>query len=176
MTVATSELARKYARAFLNYVQQEITEDQIEKLDQAVTAWRADQKRFFYLSLTSMSAAIKEHLVLQGLEEWGVHKVLAPLVHLLALHGRLVLLLDVMQHLVIEWRSRAGIIDVRVLSSDDLSVEQLRIVENFAERVTQKRIRLMAAREKKLIVGLRLQMETLLWECSLAQRLRRWCR
>lgn len=172
MTTQEKIIARKYAQAFFRVFGKKITENDMQSFDRLRDFYQNNSDKFFYLYLSSLTPGLKQNLILQTCDAFGLKSLLQPLVTLLAQHGRLKLLGMILQQLMVVYRENHNIMTVRLISAHPLEADEQNIMKKFLEHKTRKTIQLQLVTDPRLIAGVRLQSDTVLWEYSIAQQLR----
>jgi ATP synthase F1 delta subunit len=164
-------LAQKYAQAYMNIFGNKFTSDKENKLMAFVAAYKQNPAKFFYLGLHSLAPAVKTNLIGQEMQKFGLTQPLQPLIALLAQQGRLGLLVDVFQALVVLYKKMHGIIDVTVKSAQPLDESSLDVIRKFLMERTGKQVHMIPCIDPSLIAGVRLQGDDFVWEYSIAKQL-----
>lgn len=171
MNVQDSKLAKKYAAAFLNIYENQLSLDDYFALQQAVHFFDDNRQLLTYFKLPRILAEKKE--ALRKIQEaFNLPKVMDTLMELLLDHQRLFLIKYVFEALLILFRERNNIMTFSIISSHTLEKNQLQSIKDFLEKKTRNTILYNKEVDKKLIAGIRLQSTTYLWEYSIEQQLR----
>ncbi|MGB8366998.1 MAG: F0F1 ATP synthase subunit delta, partial [Candidatus Babeliales bacterium] len=93
------------------------------------------------------------------------------LLELLLNDNRAFLICDVLYYVCLLYRQYKNITKFAMISSHLLSEEDKKIIKHFLMQMTEQDIMYTTKIDKKLIAGIRLQSDTLLWEYSIRQRL-----
>ena len=172
MTRSEQLLARRYATAFLNLFQNEISFDQFMALKQAVAFLAERKKVLFFLSLPSLAADKKMNIMKQAFKMLELPDVCNKLMALLLHDKRASLLYDVLQFVVMLYEQRNTIMDVALSTSHEVDQQALAIVQRFLAQLTGNDVIYTHRVDKNLIAGIRAQSDTILWEQSVEKQLR----
>ncbi|MDP3788722.1 MAG: ATP synthase F1 subunit delta [Candidatus Chromulinivorax sp.] len=168
-----SELAKKYAHAYLNVFSDQHT------FQDFCSLWRASQflsehhSLLFYLSLSMIHEADKKRFIDLFFEKFHLFDSLKQLFYLLLQNKHIFLAADVLRDIYGLYKIKHNIADLQVTSSSDLSEEKLEEIKQFFTKLSGQRVEIRYAVHPGLVAGIRLQTETLLWEYSIAQQLRK---
>ncbi len=172
MIVAQSVVAKKYAQAFLNVFDKQITYEDFTHFCSAAEFFTHHKQLLFFLSWPVINAELKVKALKEALKVFKLDKpCYHQLIDLLAAHKRTFLIMEVLKQLCAQYKIRHNIMTFSIRSSHELDKEDLDILSQFLVNLTAKDIIYDYAIEKKLIAGIRLQSNTLLWECSINKQL-----
>ena len=168
-----SDIAKKYAQAYLNICGQQ------HSYEDYCTMWRAAQflsehhNLLFYLSLSMVDEVDKKRFIDLLFEKFHLFPSLKELFYLLLKNKHIHLAADTLRDIYALYKIQHKIVDLHVISSDDLSQEQIEVIKLFFTKLSGQYPKIRHAINPSLIAGVRLQTETLLWEYSIAQQLRK---
>lgn len=168
-----SELAKKYAHAYLNVYSDQHTYQDFCSL------WRASQflsehhSLLFYLSLSMIHEIDKKRFIDLFFEKFHLFDSLKQLFYLLLANKHIFLAGHVLRDIYGLYKIRHNIAQLHVTSSSDMSEEKLEEIKQFFTKLSGQHVQINFAVDPKLIAGIRLRTETLLWEYSIAQQLRK---
>lgn len=171
--LSRSDVAKKYAQAYLNVSGTEHT------FQDFCSMWRASQflsehhSLLFYLSLSIIDEVDKKRFIDLFFEKFHLLPSLKQLFYLLLKNKHISLAADVLRDIYTLYKIDHKIVDLQVISSGDLSDEQINDVTNFFTKISGQQVRAHHHVQPSLIAGIRLQTETHLWEYSIAQQLRK---
>lgn len=171
MTEVYETLARKYAQAFLNCFVTQIDQDGFDSLCELESFFRMNKKVIYFLSLASIDMQTKEKFMHKFFKQFGVEQWCDQLVHTLLINKRGQLLYLVLKQIIILYRVYHNIALFHIVSSHALSEEDIAIVQQFLAQVSSCDIIYEYTVDKRLIAGIRLQSDTLLWEYSIDKQL-----
>ena len=165
-------LAKKYAKAWLAVYPKAITLEQIEPLTNVCKFFHDHHHIGFHLKLSVIPQEKKRAVLDQIIDQFGLPKELDSLVTLLLAHKRSFLFGLVVEQIVALYKKENKIQSFIFASPTELDDRSCEEIQGFLAAKTgcviiyEKRI------DATLIAGIRLQSNTLLWECSVAQQLR----
>lgn len=173
MTIDAIPLARKYATAFLNVFIDTISIQDYCALEALKTFLTEHADLIAILKLNVISREKKIQYIEMLFEQSGLPaSSYKKLVALLADDQRLYLIVDVVKQIELLYRMRRNIEEFAIHSSHKLAKEQLEQIKNFLSQKINKHIIYKYQYNKRLIAGIRLQSDVLLWEYSIARQLR----
>jgi ATP synthase F1 delta subunit len=174
MILAHKIISKRYACAFLNQYEDLLHDDYYEELKDFSLFLRNNKWLYAYLSISSIDEQIKKDVIDR------LHSSITPsentqnLIALLRRDKRIRLLDCVLEQIIIEHQKRKKIMHFTVTSAHTLSTEdQDRIITHLKE-LTNNNTLVTFNEDPLLIEGIRIQSSTLLWEHSIAQRLRKF--
>jgi len=168
-----SDLAKKYARAYLHVFGNQHT------LDDFLSMWRASQflsehhSLLFYLSLSIIHESDKKRFIDLFFDKFHLFNSLKQLFYLLLKNKQIFLAADVLRDIYGLYKTEHNIAELRVVSSHDLTDIQLQEIESFFVKLSGQHVVLRHTVNPLLIAGIRMQTEKFLWESSIAQQLRK---
>ena len=168
-----SDVAKKYAQAYLNICGQQHT------FQDYCSMWRAAQflsehhSLLFYLSLSMVDEVDKKRFIDLLFEKFHLFPSLKELFYLLLKNKHIHLAADVLRDIYALYKIQHNIVDLHVTSSGDLTEEQLEEITYFFTQFSGQRAQIRHHVNPLLIAGIRLQTDTHLWEYSIAQQLRK---
>jgi ATP synthase F1 delta subunit len=172
MTPSMELLATKYAKAFVHVFGEKLTDEQLKALQELVALYDKNRQQFFYLYLSSISSAVKQHILLDLVARFHLRELLQPLIILLGEQGRLPLLFPIAHQIEVVFNEEHDLVEVQFMTAHELSAHNVAVMQQFLERLTGKKIQPTVIVKPELIAGVRLQSETFVWEYSIAQQLR----
>lgn len=168
-----SDIAKKYARAYLNICGQEHT------FEDYCTMWRAAQflsehrSLLSYLSLSIVNEVDKKRFIDLFFEKFHLLLSLKQLFYLLLKNKHIHLAADTLRDIYAMYKTEHHIVDLKVTSSTDLSELQIKEIKQFFNEISGQQAQISYSINSSLIAGIRLQTDTYLWEYSIAQQLRK---
>ncbi len=168
-----SDVAKKYAQAYLNVFSNQHT------FQDFCSLWRASQfllehhSLLFYLSLPMIHETDKKRFIDLFFEKFHLFDSLKQLFYLLLKNKQIFLAADVLRDIYGLYKKQHNISDVHLSSSSDLSEEKIEEIKNFFTKLSGQDVIIRHSVNQKLIAGFRLQSESFLWEHSIAQQLRK---
>ncbi len=172
MDIQANRIARKYAKAFLNYIGDTIKLSDCEKLQEAIHEFKQHSDYIILLKIPTISAKVKKKGLLLWFQALEISIDITKLLDILTYHQRLFLFPNIMKQLCAVFFDRNNSVAFSIKATVHLKQKQIDSIHTFLEHKTGKHIRSTFVQEKKLIAGLRLQSDIFLWEYSLQQRFR----
>lgn len=172
MILSQSPMAKKYAVAYLNVYQKDITKQDIQAL-QAVYVFFTKHRNFMQL-LCTMSADKSVMLrVFEKLCEYFLLPLsMKNLMQMLLKHKRICFLKDIVQNICCLYNIRNNLLLLEIQTADTLDAESIQGFERFFAQESQKKVQSRVHINDTLIAGVRLQSDFFLWDYSIASRLR----
>ncbi len=169
MNIERIEIAQKYAQAFLNLFGDSLTSEVLINLKRLQIDIKKQHAYLILLSVPLITQAKKQKLLWDLFAYYHMPQSFDRLIAVLIEHRCIELLAEVLEQIVIEYKMRHAIEDFVITSSDTLNSDQLQQVIAFIQNNVHKTIMTHVNIDKKLIAGLRLQSDTLLWEYSISK-------
>lgn len=172
MIIAHAIIAKKYAQAFLNVFDKKITYEDFKQFSVIVDFFSHNKRLLSLLSWPLIDTQLKIKALQEVLKAFKLNKsCYHELIELLVSHKRAFLILKVFEQLCLQYKIRHNIMEFSIKSSHSLEKEDLDVLAQFLVNLTTKDIIYNYVIEKKLIAGIRLQSDVLLWECSVNKQL-----
>lgn len=173
MSIISVSLARKYAQAYLSFAAG-LSDNDVDAFKVAANNLADHKEALFLLSVPCVKKddqknALKKMIVIP----YGLPESSEKLINLIVNHKRIILLADVFAAVVDLYNKRANRVAVTVASSHALDENDRVVIQKFLASITGQVIMYDYKIEKQLIVGLRLQSDTFLWEHSIQKDMRR---
>lgn len=168
--VTPAYIARRYAEAFFNVFPEAFTKKDCARLDELARFFYERRPVLFYLRLEGISSEHKVAVLEKALHEKQCD-ALAPLVKLLAQAGRLFLIPEVAEYIARICKERAHIVAMTCITVDPLTDHERKIIIDALMRVTKKDIEIHEKIDTRLIAGVRLQSDELLFDMSVRRAL-----
>ena len=165
-------LARRYATALLRVCGEQFSQDDCVAMQRAQMFFRSHAPALYFLSLPDLVSQEKKEIVQKLFEMVQLPCCFYDLALLLSRHKRLNLIAQVLAFTLKLYKEQHGIMDFRIESSASLDEAQLQTIQEFLAQKAAKSINYTQGVDKKLIAGIRLQSDTLLWEYSVRKKLR----
>jgi F0F1-type ATP synthase delta subunit len=172
MKGAREILALRYAQAFLNCFIDEIDRAYFTALCEVELYFRSNKKVLYFLSLSNIDQSMKETLMHTLFEQFGIARTGDRLVHTLLVGKRGHLLHAVLKHIISLYKRRTQIMSFLITTSHPVSNAQIAVIQQFLARASGCDIIYEYAVNKRLIAGIRLQSDLLLWEYSIDKQLK----
>ncbi len=165
-------LCRRYATAFLNLYHDQISLDDCFAIQESIPKLKAHQGWSAFFELPNVSSETRNEMITLLLKNLSLSSVLSPLVKLLDNHKRIWLLPEVLAVLRSIFFERNQLLFFQIKSCPQLSSEQLEKVVSFLMKQTKKKILYKTVEDGALLAGIRAESDILLWEYSIAKKLR----
>lgn len=165
-------LASRYARAFIHIFGGPITLDIVKKFSEIAEFIYNNKKSFFYLKVSAIPDHLKKEFFINLFKKHDAYiDGIGKLIDLLIADKRLMLMADILYELSQLYMKQHSIIDWIISSSDELSPEEKKSLEQFLVQKTAMQIVPTYAIDATLIAGIRLQSDTFLWDYSVKSQL-----
>ena len=170
-TITSTNVAKKYAKAFLHCFSSQITFADITKIAIAQQFLQDHRRTLFFLQLPQFNEAIRLSMV-----EDLVHYFLLPqqcitIFLLLISHNRSFLIPEVLSYIVLLYKEKNNVIDFSIKSSHFLDEKQKDIIKLFLDKNSGKKSMCTYVKDKNLIAGIRAQSIEYVWEYSIRKQL-----
>jgi F0F1-type ATP synthase delta subunit len=165
-------LARLYATAFFNTHGAAFSFSEYQALEEEGLFLIRHPYALFVFKLPALFDGVKISLLKSFFEEKKLSTLFQPLTDLLLKHQRLFLLPGIIKQLQVLYRERKHIEVFSIKTSHALTNEQRDLLKKILEHKTNSHILTHHRCDSRLIAGIRMQSDTLLWEYSIAKQLR----
>ena len=165
-------LARRYAQAFFNVYRQDMRDEHLPFIKKAVIFLRGHSTWSTFFDFSTARVDQQKQMIKSLLKHFELPNKLEPLVVLLCVHKRMILLPEVLAQLAGLFLAYNGLVEFTITSMPQLADEQLQILIDFLQRRSEKKVRYTCIVDQRLIAGIRAQSSLLLWEYSIAKKLR----
>jgi F-type H+-transporting ATPase subunit delta len=173
MRVKISQLARKYAIAFLNVNSSNISESVVWDVKKAYIFLKDKPELLLILTLPTMVKADKVKALEAFMKKLNLPSQFKSLFELLLKHRRPMLVGQVLKYIYLLYPTYIDSLLFDFMSATELGVEEQKELKKFIEAQAKKNVIFEVVQDKSLIAGVRLQSRSLLWECSVRDRLNR---
>lgn len=164
-------LAKKYAQAFFNVYGDQLSDKDFYNICSAGSFFARHKQVLFFLTWPIIETDIKVKAIKQALLVFHLSDPFDKLVDLLATHKRTFLIMLVLDKLCALYKKNNKIMTFSIASSHQLEADQLDILKRFLMGITGQTIMYEYKVDKKLIAGIRMESQTLLWEYSISMQL-----
>ena len=172
MLIKKEILAKKYARAFLRHAYDTITPATLAHI-QACAEYLFNEKLIYaYLAIPTIPAATKAKALSALHKKFSLPASLNQLTTVLLAHKRIDLLHGVLINIIRIIETKHNILHFTVHSSHPLTPVQQSTIASFIKKSTAAQVQLQFTIDKELISGIKIKSNTLLWESSIAHKLR----
>jgi len=168
-----SDIAKKYASAYLHVFGHQHTYQDFCSMWRAAQFLSEHHSLLFYLSLSMIHESDKKRFIDLFFEKFHLFDSLKQLFYLLLKNKHIFLAANTLRDIYGLYKKQHNISDLHIVSSSDLSEEKIEEIKNFFMKLSGQHVEVRYSVNPALIAGIRLQTEALLWECSIAQQLRK---
>ena len=165
-------LARRYAQAFFNINQRDMHDEHLPFIKKTATFLHSHSTWLTFFDFPNVNFDQQKQMIKSLLKHFELPVMLEPLGSLLCVHKRMILLPDVFEQLIGLFLTYNGLVEFTIASMPQLADEQLRVLVDFLQRKSEKRVRYTCIVDHRLIAGIRAHSSSLLWEYSIAKKLR----
>jgi ATP synthase F1 delta subunit len=175
MDITISNLASKYANAFLNLYIDKISIDDFHNIENANKFFSDNKKEvFLFLKLSAISVEAEQKSLNKLFEKLNLIEQFNDLSRLLIAHKRAILLKDVFEKICDFYQHRRKIEIFEIRCPHALDLKELDVVNKFLEgAIRQKGVYFKFQVDQALIAGIRMQSNHYLWEYSVKQKLKK---
>ena len=167
-----NSVARKYAKAFYNLYGCKFNEGVIDKIQRLITRLQGNKRLFVFLNLPVVSQEQKISAHYEICDSVSAPEEIKVLIKPLLHQRRIEILRDVLALFVLYYRKQQNIVVCTVTTSSSLSVDEQKEIKVLMSDTLKASVIAEFAVSSTLIKGVRIQSDNVLWECSMAQRLR----
>ncbi len=172
MLLELNFIAKRYAVAFLNIFEKELSEDNLKKWQALVCFLQKNTLFYVYLRIPVISRLTKQKALIRVAQSFDLKKPIVKMIMLLLDHGRIEILDKVLMYIILLYRRRLNTKLFRITSSHGLNEQEKKIIIDFTKTISKSNVEAEFVVNEKLIVGLRIQSLTFLWERSISKQLR----
>lgn len=163
--------ANKYAIAYTNLYISELNDNSVQVLLSLATFLKHNSSFCAYLSIPSLDLASKQSFIKKLCEIFKLTQNQCTLINLLIKNKKIDLLASVLQRIVVHYNNRRGVTKVSVLTSHVVSEDQKIMITRFIANKLKLKATIDFMLSKKLICGIRIKSENVLWEKSIVKYL-----
>lgn len=172
MNEAVQFLARRYALAYLHSFGDDLSSDVMLNLEQAKQFFFEHRRALYFLSLPTIAKDAKLLIMQKLFVKFHLPASMNKLVELLIIQKRTYLWYDILKSIIELYQQEHHIMDVVIESAPEIGAQQIEIIKQFLARKTGNDIIYKYRVNPDLIAGVRAYSSTILWECSIAKKLR----
>jgi len=169
MKYSQSISAKQYAKAYLLEFKNHLTLDDIENMKAMIRFCRHQHN---FMSLVSVTKNKQQVLINDIFQHFSLHKTLRNLVDLLIKNKRLTLFAQILQDICCLYLITKNIVEVTIFTAAPLDEKEEQTFKDLFIKLSNKQIVSNVEIDKTLIAGVRMQSDFLLWEYSIAARIR----
>lgn len=172
MTRKETIVIGRYAQAFLNRFQRDITVHNVAALENVVRFLQENRSVIALAKIPGLLASQQQMLMKQCLDRFALYPLLNPLVTLLIAHKRISYITEIIRVIIARYKRQQGITEFTIASSHLLDGDSQASIVHFLEKQTGNQIQGSFVLDTGLIAGIRMRSEEFLWEYSIAKQLR----
>ncbi len=165
-------LARRYATAYIQVFDEQLTQKDFDALRSAQQFFSIHKQSLYFLSLPTIADKQKLQVIGKVFRHLDLPTSCMRLMTLLVAQKRASLWYDILIYIVKLYQQRHNMMDVHVESAPELDKQQLEVIEQFLADETGNDIMITYRVDPALIAGIRARSDTVLWEYSIAKKLR----
>lgn len=171
MNPVVKKLAKKYALAFYDLYKKKITSSLVTRCQALASLLQEKKQLLSLLTLPVVSDDVQKTLLQALIKKAALPSFFSGLIDLLIEQKRIALLPAIFDELVQVYYDDNHIMLFAISSSHTLSQSQLKVLKQFLAVRTGDDIIYTYSVDPKLIAGVRMQSNTLLWEYSIKKSL-----
>ncbi len=172
MNAIARTLSRRYATAYIQAFDQQFTQKDFDALRSARQFFGAHKQSLYFLSLPTITDKQKLHVMAKAFVHLDLPTSCMQLMTLLVAQKRASLWYDILTYIVKLYQQKHHIMDMCVESAPELDEKQLGVIQQFLADKTGNDIMITYRVNPDLIAGIRACSDTVLWESSIAKKLR----
>lgn len=165
-------VAQKYAKAFFNLYGDAFDRESAEKVFKLSRYLRDNRSIFAYFNIPSISREKKKSVLVSICEKIGVPKEVTFLIDPLFHQRRIELFSVILCLFVLQFRKHHNILKCTIFTSREISDKEKNTIKEAFGSLTKAQLIAEFSVDKSLIEGIRIQSNTMLWESSIAQKLK----
>lgn len=165
------KLARKYAEAFLNTYQQELSVHDLKNIEKLGSDLKKKAYLHTYLNVP-LGANYKNKCFEKVFNHYSIAQCFYGLTNLLIAHHRTYLFADALICIVKLFYLRMGYVNFTISSSHELDSSMVEQIHAFIKQLTGKKVLSKLKIDPSLIAGIRMSSENMVWENSIKKKLR----
>ncbi len=165
-------IAKKYAKAFYNLYVKDLSLDEVEKYNE-LEQFLQEQKDFYIsLRIPSIPLSTKKMVLKKVCEEFELPKGTVALMNLLLDHRRIEILHRVLRQIRYCYKNEKNIQSFKIATSRDITGAQQEKILDYARSISNAQVIPEFEVDPELIIGIRIESITFLWERSIKALLR----
>ncbi len=172
MKTDVDDIAKKYAQAYFNMYAHLLDQRCVDVLIDLDNFFKENRRIFLYLSIPTIAENVKEHVLNELFRVFNICDNIKAIVYLLLRHKRIELFSDVVYHAVRLFRLSKNVQLFNIFTSHVLLEQEKAEIISFLKRITGFSIVAEFIIDKRLISGIRIRGDYIMWEHSLARLLR----
>lgn len=173
MTPSRIDISKKYALAYIHIFKEDIDVSMLDTFKTAYAFLSEYKNMLFLLSLYETTTDDKQKIITKFIDFFKLPKSLCKLFDLLIKHKEIYLLADVLRDIYCFYKKEFNIEDLEIRSSSKLSKDDEKDLIKFFSKLSDKKYKINIEQDAELIAGIRMQSDTLLWEHSVAKKMKK---
>jgi F-type H+-transporting ATPase subunit delta len=173
MTPSRTDISKKYALAFIHVFKQDLDGSILDKLKAAYEFLSKNTNMLFLLSSYDTTPEEKQKIATTFVDFFSFPQSMHKLIDLLLQKKHICLLADILRDAYCCYKKENNIEDLEIRSSSILSEDDQKILGQFFINLSDKKYRINIEQDADLIAGIRMQSDTLLWEHSVAKKMKK---
>ncbi len=165
-------IAKKYALAFLNVYGDEYTKESLEKFAGLEEFIQENQHLYVSLRIPNIPLSTKKMVLDKLAESYSLGESMKTLMHRLLDDGRIEILDKILRHIGWVYKRKYNIERFDVATSHTITKAQKEKIIAFIKSRSDAQLLTRFVVDPSLIVGVRIESNTFLWERSVKYRLR----
>jgi F0F1-type ATP synthase delta subunit len=165
-------LARKYAQAYLHVYEQSCAKHHIDNLARFERFLKTHAFFFACLSIPTIKEAEKLIALKKTIDFFKLPDGFYTLCSMLLHRKRLDILCVIIKKIISYYQQQRNIMQFVVATSHDVAEQEKEFIQKFIKKWAQVTPVIKYVRDSSLLCGIKIKSETLLWERSLAKKLR----
>ncbi|MFH1644363.1 MAG: ATP synthase F1 subunit delta [bacterium] len=171
VNVLPDVIAKKYAEAFVNLNLEDISLDYLNKIIALGDFFKRNRYAYVYLHIPTISNKVKIKALDRIANFFDLQEKMKRLMYVLLDSDRISILDRVIKFIEIVYRKRKGIEVFKAISSHPLTEKEKEKTCLFIKNNVENKVLVKFLVDPKLIVGLRIQSNSFLWERSIEKQL-----
>jgi len=164
-------VAKKYAVAFLNLYSDKFSIETMKKLSVLETFLKMNGYFYASLSVPGLSIKVKDLIVDRIINFFSLDLSIKNLINVLFLDGRIEILDLILRNIWDEFKKIKNIESFKISISHSVDESEKSFILNFLKTLTSKEVLAYFIVEPSLIVGLRMEGFSMIWERSIRKEL-----
>lgn len=173
MTPSRIDVSKKYALAYINVFKHDLDGSILDKLKVAYEFLSKNTNMLFLLSSYETTFEEKQKIATTFVDFFSFPRSMHKLIDLLLEKKNICLLADILRDAYCCYKKDNNIEDVTICSSAPLSEEDQETLGQFFVGLSDKKYRINIEQDADLVAGIRMQSDTLLWEHSVAKKMKK---
>jgi F-type H+-transporting ATPase subunit delta len=173
MRLKVEGIAKKYAQALLNIHFENMNQRCFNSLVALEDFFSNNKEVSICLSIPTISNDMKEYILEKIFEKLNICNTIKILVNPLLQHRRIEMFRDIIRHIIIMIRELNDIITLHVITSHKLAEEEQKKIIVKLRKMSKTKIFVLFNVDSKLVAGIKIYCNNMLWESSVSSRLKK---